>query len=131
MSQVPPAAKCTILVVDDEPLVRFNAVDIFEEMGFEVIEAADGVEALAILESRSDIGLLFSDCRMPRMTGPELAAVASRRWPNLRIVLVTGYVSAEDVKDWPLLWKPYKAEDIQRIVAHREVGAKRSRHSAA
>jgi CheY-like chemotaxis protein len=131
LSQIPSAAKCAILVVDDEPLVRFNAVDIFEEMGFEVLEAADGVEALQLLESRPDIGLLFSDCRMPRMTGPELAAVASRRWPELRIVLVTGYVSADDVKDWPLLWKPYKAEDIKRIVAHRDAHARRSRHSAA
>ncbi len=104
-----------VLVVDDEPLVRMNAVDLFQEMGFEALEASNGNEALAVLESRPDVSLLFSDCRMPGMTGPELAEVAATRWPQLRIVLVTGYVNIEPAR-WPLLWKPYDEREIERIV---------------
>lgn len=104
-----------VLVVDDEPLVRMNAVDLFEEIGFEVLEAGNGTEALAKLETRPDVSLLFTDCRMPGMTGPELAEVAATRWPHLRIVLVTGYVNIEPPR-WPLLWKPYDEREVERIV---------------
>ena len=90
-----------VLVVDDEPLVRMNAVDMFEDMGFEVLEANDGLAALQVLEGRSDVSLLFSDCRMPGMTGPELAEVAAERWPHLRIVLVSGYINIKPTT-WPL-----------------------------
>jgi CheY-like chemotaxis protein len=109
------AVRKVVLVVDDEPLVRMNAVELFEEMGCEVLEADNGTDALARLEERPDVALLFSDCRMPGMTGPELADVAARRWPDLRIVLVTGFVSVKPAR-WPLLWKPYDASAIERIV---------------
>jgi CheY-like chemotaxis protein len=105
-----------VLVVDDEPLVRMNAVDMFEDMGFEVLEANDGLAALKVLEERSDVSLLFSDCRMPGMTGPELAKVAAERWPDLRIVLVSGYVNIKP-SAWPLLPKPYDARALQAVVA--------------
>ena len=105
-----------VLVVDDEPLVRMNAVDMFEDMGFEVIEAGSGAAALSILEVRSDVALLFTDCRMPGMTGPELAATASQRWPDLRIVLVSGYVNVVPTQ-WPLIPKPYDAKALERIAA--------------
>ena len=104
-----------VLVVDDEPLVRMNAVYLFEDMGFEVLEAGNGTEALAVLEGRPDVTLLFSDCRMPGMTGPELAEVVAARWPHVRIVLVTGYVNLPP-KSWPVLWKPYTARDLERVV---------------
>lgn len=107
-----------VLVVDDEALVRMMAVDLFEEMGFEVLEAASGGEALQVLEHRPDVALLFSDCRMPGMTGPELAELAAERWPHLRIVLVTGYVNMNPT-GWPLLWKPYDASAIERVVGEQ------------
>lgn len=103
-----------VLVVDDEPLVRMNAVDMFEDLGFEVLEAAGGVAALTVLEARPDISLLFTDCRMPGMTGPELAEVASKRWPQLRIVLVSGYVNVGRV-EWPLVSKPYDTRTIEKV----------------
>ena len=67
-------ARLTVLVVDDEPLVRRLAVEILDDAGYEVLEASDGLEALAILRERPEVDLLFSDCRMPRIRGPELAA---------------------------------------------------------
>ena len=107
-----------VLVVDDEALVRMNAVDLFEEMGFEVLEASNGLEALAKLEERPDISLLFSDCRMPGMTGPELADKAAARWPHLRVVLATGYVHLKPT-GWPLLLKPYDARAIVQIIGQQ------------
>lgn len=105
-----------VLVVDDEAMVRMLAVDLFEEMGCEVIEAGSGVEALAKLEQRPDISLMFTDCRMPGMSGPELAETAARRWPHLRIVLVTGYHNIQGLS-WPMVWKPYDARTIERVIA--------------
>lgn len=108
------AVRRVVLVVDDEPLVRMNAVDMFEDMGFEALEAADGQSALAILERRDDVTMLFSDCRMPGMTGPELASLASIRWPSLRIVLVSGYVNIKPTQ-WPLISKPYDSKALEKI----------------
>lgn len=104
-----------VLVVDDEALVRMLAVDLFEEMGCEVVEAGSGAEALEKLEQRPDVSLMFTDCRMPGMSGPELAEVAAERWPHLRIVLVTGYHNMQ-VPGWPMVWKPYDARTIERVI---------------
>jgi CheY-like chemotaxis protein len=119
MSDTNPSA-CTdgrilVLVVEDEPLVRMNARDMFEDMGFEVIDAADGQEALEVLESRPDVDLIFTDCRMPRMTGPELATTAARRWPGLRIVLASAYHDMPRPR-WPLISKPYDGVTLERVV---------------
>lgn len=107
-----------VLVVDDETLVRMMAVELFEELNCEVIEASSGQEALSILEERPDIALMFTDCRMPRMSGPELAEEAARRWPSLKIVLVTGYHNMQ-IPDFPMVWKPYDQRTIERIVDGR------------
>ena len=104
-----------VLVVDDEPMVRMLAVDLFEEMGCDVVEAGSGTEALARLEERPDVSLMFTDCRMPGMSGPELAETAAERWPHLRIVLVTGYHNMQ-VPGWPMVWKPYDARTIERVI---------------
>ena len=104
-----------VLVVDDEPLIRMLAVDLFEELGCEVLEAGDGCEALSVLEQRTDISLMFTDCRMPGMSGPELAAAAADRWPQLRIVLVTGYHNMQSPQ-FPMVWKPYDQRTIERVI---------------
>lgn len=108
-------SRSVVLVVDDDALVRMLAVDLFEEIGCEVVEADCGAQALQKLEARPDISLMFTDCRMPGMTGPELAEVAAQRWPHLRIVLVTGYHNMQ-VPSWPIVWKPYDARTIERVV---------------
>jgi CheY-like chemotaxis protein len=104
-----------VLVVEDEALVRMNACDMLGDMGFEVVDAADGVEALGVLETRSDIDVVFTDCRMPRMSGPELAKTAARRWPGLRIILATAYQDMPK-PEWPLLAKPYNARALEQMI---------------
>lgn len=91
-SSTPP--RTTVLVVEDEPLLRLYAVDLIEEAGFDVADARDAEQAIAILASRSDIGILFTDVDMPGpMDGLELAAAVRDRWPSIEIVLTSGQVT--------------------------------------
>jgi two-component sensor histidine kinase/CheY-like chemotaxis protein len=87
-----------VLVVEDEMVLRLRAVDIVEDAGFTAVEAVNADEALAILESRSDISLLFSDIQMPgSMDGLKLAHAVHDRWPSIKIILVSGLVKVSDV----------------------------------
>ena len=112
--------KGVILVVDDEALVRMNAVDVVEEAGFEVIEASNADEAIRILEERDDIVLIVTDIDMPAgsMNGLRLAAKVKRRWPPIQIIVVSGHYRATDADlpaDSVFLPKPYQSE---QLVAH-------------
>lgn len=85
------AVPAVVLVVEDEMLLRMRAVDMVEDAGFTSIEAVDADQAIAILESRSDIALLFTDIQMPgRMDGLKLAHAVHERWPPIKIILVSG-----------------------------------------
>src|SRR5580698_11558658 len=88
-----------VLVVEDEMLLRMRAVDIVEDAGFTPIEAVNADEALAILESRSDISLLFTDIQMPgSIDGLKLAHAVHERWPSIKIILVSGQVKPSDAE---------------------------------
>src|SRR3989440_12448888 len=83
--------RAVVLVVEDEMLLRMRAVDMVEDAGFTPIEAVDADEAVVILESRSDIALLFTDIQMPgSMDGLKLAHAVHERWPPIKIILVSG-----------------------------------------
>src|SRR3954470_17326396 len=80
-----------VLVVEDELLLRMRAVDMVEDAGFTAVAAVDADEAVAILESRSDIALLFTDIQMPgSIDGLKLAHAVHKRWPPIKIILVSG-----------------------------------------
>ncbi len=86
-----PETISTVLIVEDEALVRMHGADILEEAGFEVLEAGDADEALAILDQRTRVHLLFSDIDMPgQMDGLGLARVVRERWPHIRLLLTLG-----------------------------------------
>src|SRR3979490_1711110 len=90
-----------VLVVEDEMMLRMRAVDIVEDAGFTPIEAVNAECALAILESRTDIELLFTDIQMPgSMDGLKLAYAVHERWPLIKIILVSGQLKLTD-KDRP------------------------------
>jgi two-component sensor histidine kinase/DNA-binding NarL/FixJ family response regulator len=83
--------------VEDEMVLRMRAVDIVEDAGFTAVEAVNADEALAILESRSDISLLLSDIQMPgSMDGLKLAHAVHERWPSIKIILVSGQIKLAD-----------------------------------
>ncbi len=78
-------------------ILRMRAVDIVEDAGFTAVEAINADEALAILEKRSDISLLFSDIQMPgTMDGLMLAYAVHARWPSIKIILVSGQIKLSD-----------------------------------
>ncbi len=91
------SAPINVLVVEDEMVLRMRAVDIVEDAGFTAVEAVNADEALSILETRSDIDLLFSDIQMPgSMDGLKLAHAVHERWPSIKIILVSGQVEVSD-----------------------------------
>jgi two-component system, response regulator PdtaR len=101
-----------VLVVEDEPLLRMLAVELVEEAGFTALEAGNADEAVALLESRSDISLLFTDIDMPgSMDGLNLAHAVRGRWPPIKILLVSGQVRLKP-SELPLngrfVRKPYR-----------------------
>lgn len=93
------APTVNVLVVEDEMVLRMRAVDIVEDAGFVAIEAVNADEALAVLESRSDISLLFTDIQMPgTIDGLKLAHNVHKRWPTIKIILVSGQVNLSDAE---------------------------------
>ena len=79
-----------ILIVEDEVLVRLSAVGMLEDAGFRMIEAANGDEALELLEADSDVQLLFTDINMPgAINGLALAKRVHDRWPHIGIMLAS------------------------------------------
>jgi two-component sensor histidine kinase/CheY-like chemotaxis protein len=119
-----PASSTNVLVVEDEMVLRMRAVDIVEDAGFTAVQAVNADEALAILESRSDISLLFSDIQMPgSMDGLKLAHAVHHRWPSIRIILVSGQVKVSDADkpaDSRFFGKPLEVKqmiaELQRMV---------------
>src|SRR3978361_417977 len=88
-----------VLVVEDEMLLRMRAVDIVEDAGFCPVEAVNADEAMSILESRTDISLLFTDIQMPgTMDGLKLAHAVHDRWPEIKIILVSGQVKPSETE---------------------------------
>ena len=86
----------TVLVVEDEALIRMDIVDCLEEAGFAVLEAGNADEALEILESRMDIRLVLTDVDMPgSMDGLRLAAAIRDRWPPVQIIVTSGHVTPQ------------------------------------
>jgi CheY-like chemotaxis protein len=118
MAQSKPFNRQTILVVEDEPLLRMAAMDLVEEAGFDAVSAANADEAVAILENRMDIRVVFTDIDMPgSMNGLKLAAAVRDRWPPIEIVIVSGQVRLNEAELPPrslFFSKPY---DEAKVVA--------------
>jgi CheY-like chemotaxis protein len=115
-----------VLVVEDEMLLRMRAVDIVGDAGYTSVEAVDADEAVAILESRSDIALLFTDIQMPgSMDGLGLARSVHDRWPPIKIILVSGQVRPTNLDippDSRFFGKPLEDEamiaQLQSMIGH-------------
>ncbi len=115
-----------VLVVEDDMLLRMRAVDMVEDAGYNSIEAVDADAAVAILELRSDIALLFTDIQMPgSMDGLMLAHSVHKRWPPIKIILVSGKLKLSDIDTPPdsrFFDKPLDSEkmvsEIQDMIGH-------------
>lgn len=111
-------SRVVVLIVEDEPLVRLVGADVLEEAGFDVVEAADADEALAILETRPDVRVLFTDINMPgSLDGLELAHLVHERWPEVRLLVTSGrfQLRNEDIPDQgQFVAKPYEPAAVVR-----------------
>ncbi len=109
-----------VLVVEDEFLLRMDAVDMIAAAGFEVVEAGNADEAIEILESRRDITVVFTDIQMPgSMDGLKLALAVRGRWPPIKIVATSGRDNVGET-DLPeggrFLPKPYSSTEIAGVL---------------
>ncbi|MEA1834783.1 response regulator [Methylobacterium durans] len=116
----PAAMSATVLVVEDESMVRTVAVDMLEEAGFPVLQAATADAAWAILERAEEIGVLFTDVDMPgSMDGLALASRVAERWPHIRLVVTSGRVGLRDADmpdDGRFLLKPYRQAQLLNAI---------------
>ncbi len=115
-----PKPRKTVLVVDDDPLIRMLAADMVTDAGFAAIEAHNADEAIEVLEANPDVSVIFTDVDMPgSMYGVKLAHVVRDRWPPIRIIVVSGYttLSQNDLPEGGLFFrKPYIGRDIARAL---------------
>lgn len=107
------------LIVDDQPDVLAMAVELFQTLGYDVLSANNGAEALAILRRTPAIDVLFTDVVMPGMSGIELANEARRLRPDMKIVLASGYAASALEEDptaagWRIIAKPYSMAQVLR-----------------
>ena len=109
-----------VLIVEDEFLLRMDAVDMIAAAGFEVTEAANADEAIDILESRPDVTVIFTDIQMPgSMDGLKLARAVRGRWPPIKIVATSGHVHVDETdlpKGGRFLPKPYSSAQVMGVL---------------
>lgn len=94
---IPNLPQLTVLVVDDDYLVRAGTTAMLDDLGYSVIEAGSGKEALLLLGQSTSIDLVIADYAMPEMTGDDLLKSIKERFPNLHTILASGYTELLDV----------------------------------
>src|SRR3979490_2724477 len=109
-----------VLIVEDELLLRMNAVEMIEAAGFATVEAGNADQAIDVLESRCDITVVFTDIQMPgSMDGLKLARAVRGRWPPIKIVATSGHLDVRET-DLPegcrFLPKPYSLVQLMGVL---------------
>ncbi|MNF34222.1 Sensor histidine kinase RcsC [compost metagenome] len=105
----------TILVVEDDAIVRMLIVDVLEELAFKVLAAEGSTDALILLENQSNtIDLLMTDVGLPDMDGKELAMRARELRPNLPVLFASGYAASIEVPDgMSVIGKPFSIDQLR------------------
>jgi CheY-like chemotaxis protein len=119
------SSRPVVLIVEDEFLLRMDAVDMITAAGFEVIEAANADDAIEILEARQDITVVFTDIQMPgSMDGLKLARAVRGRWPPIKIIATSGLnVGETDLPEGGrFLRKPYSPAQVAGVLRELTVG---------
>ena len=115
--------KPVILLVEDNVLVRFTTADILREAGFDVLEAVDSSEALALLTTGHPLDLIITDIRMPgSMDGVQLASVIKNVRPNLPVALLSSHLENDGHEADVFISKPYDPDQLVEVVK-RLIGA--------
>jgi two-component system, response regulator PdtaR len=107
----------SVLVVEDEFLLRIMAADYLAEAGFPVLQAANAADAIDQLKIHDEIALVFTDVEMPPgMDGLDLARWISRERPDVKVLVASGKVPRAAVTDRPFLPKPYHMREVERLL---------------
>jgi CheY-like chemotaxis protein len=116
-----PGKQPTILVVDDDDDVRFIAVETLTTIGYDVVEASNGADALRMIAAIPRIAVLFTDVVMPGMDGIVLAHEARKARPDITVLYSSGYIKnfppgKPGIGYCPLIDKPWKAERLKQMI---------------
>jgi len=115
-----PAEKSrgTILLIDDDELVRAGTADMLAELGFDVMEAATADQGLGVIQAAPTLSAVVTDHLMPGMTGAELARKLKSEHPELPVLLISGYQNIESIApDVPRLSKPFRHKQLGASIA--------------
>jgi two-component system, cell cycle response regulator CpdR len=104
-----------IIIVDDDPEVRIVVAEFLDDFGYRVLQAEGGAEALERLRQHPDVQMLITDIRMPDMSGIELADIATRQQPELKVILISGYFVSQQF-DRRFLRKPFRMKELEAAV---------------
>jgi CheY-like chemotaxis protein len=120
MECLQPTKKITVLVAEDQALIRQCTVGFLEDEGYRVLEATNGQEALKALQNNREIALLLTDVSMPGdLNGVALVETAYRDFPHIRSVVVSGKLALKDSAlpgDARFVPKPYTPKQISEAV---------------
>lgn len=113
------ARELVVLAVDDDALILMNTAAMLEDMGHKVVEASSGEAALQLLRQGQKVDLIITDQAMPGMRGDQLVSAIREEWPNLPIILATGYAELPEGlgMDLPRLGKPFMQQQLEEAVA--------------
>ena len=104
-----------VLLVDDDDDVRETSADMLEELGYHVMQAANGYEALDKLDQFPELEVMVSDVRMPGMSGLELSSLASERYHALKIILISGFFTPQPIR-CRFLQKPFRTTELDAAI---------------
>jgi signal transduction histidine kinase len=108
----------TVLLIDDDELVRLGTAEMLFELGFEVLQAGTASEGLEVIDVSPDLSAVVTDHLMPGMTGAELARKLRSEHPELPVLLISGYQNIESVApDIPRLSKPFRHAQLGASIA--------------
>ncbi len=110
--------KTKVLVVEDEAIILWSTASLLADQGYEVLEALNADQAVALLESHDDIRIVFSDIMMPgSLDGLRLAAAVKDRWPPVQIILTSGHVPESELPgDVTFFPKPYDLAAVSEAI---------------
>jgi two-component system, cell cycle sensor histidine kinase and response regulator CckA len=134
-----PRGEGTVLLVEDEPSLRVLAAESLKKLGYSVLQAGNGLEAIAIADAHADrIDIVVTDVVMPRMGGPELVAKLKQKREGFSVIFMSGYTEAGALEnssigpDAVLLNKPFSTEVLARKISEvRQSGTELAQKSFA
>jgi CheY-like chemotaxis protein len=127
--------QATVLLVDDDALVRTGTAEMIEDLGFVVIECESAHEALSVIDKRAEeIDVVITDHAMPGMSGLELIRELAARYPSMPVILASGFAEIPDQQDIaapPRLAKPFRQSAVSDAITNAVRGAQRKTPAVA